>query len=193
MYLTSLILAAALTLLPGTASAEKNTSLAGQTVVKDIPGGEHRKEYVQTGQLIYEVIEQRSSAGLAATEREWSQEGTPLREQTFLDGAQMRATFWYMNGQVREKHVNQALRDPKGLPGNYVEHFSDLGLPQASGVMQGQCRRVGMHRFYDEQGKLKSEVMYDAGGNPVSEKKFDAAGAAGKVQEYYPDGSRRLP
>src|SRR5690606_2569125 len=103
----------------------------------------------------------------------------------------MRATFWYMNGKIREKHVNQVLRDPKGPPGNYVEHFSDMGLPQASGVMQGQFRRVGVHRFYDEQGKLKTEVTYDASGTPVSEKKFDASGVAGAMQEFYPDGSRR--
>lgn len=192
MHVKTLFLAAALILLPGLVSAEVNTVLAGQTVIQNIPGGEQRKEYAPNGQLIYEVLEKRSSAGLEATEREWSLEGAPLREQVFLGGTQMRATFWYMNGQVREKHVNQAVRDPKGPPGNYVEHFSDLGLPVASGVMQGQFRRVGLHRFYDEQGKLKAEVTYDANGSAISEKKFDAAGAAGTTQEFYPDGSRRL-
>jgi hypothetical protein len=192
MHVKTLILAVALILLPGMVSAEVNTALAGQTVIQKISGGEQRKEYAPNGQLIYEVLEKRSSAGLEATEREWSLEGTPLREQVFLGGTQMRATFWYMNGQVREKHVNQTVRDPKGPPGNYVEHFSDLGLPVASGVMQGQFRRVGLHRFYNEQGKLKAEVIYDANGNLVSEKKFDAAGAAGAAQEFYPDGSRRL-
>ncbi len=192
MHFNIFILAAALALLPGLAGADVNTALAGQTVVQEIPGGEHRREYASNGQLVYEVVEKRGSKGLEAIEREWSQEGTPLRDQVFLDGTQMQATFWYMNGQVREKHVNQALRDPKGLPGNYVEHFSDLGLPQASGVMQGQFRRVGVHRFYDEQGKLKAEVTYDANGNPVAEKKFDAAGTPSEAQEFYPDGSRRL-
>ncbi|MGB6104202.1 MAG: hypothetical protein WBF88_10185 [Pusillimonas sp.] len=192
MHANIFILVAALALLPGLAGADVNTALAGQTVVQEIPGGEHRREYAPNGQLVYEVVEKRGSKGLEAIEREWSQEGTPLRDQVFLDGTQMQATFWYMNGQVREKHVNQALRDPKGPPGNYVEHFSDLGVPQASGVMQGQFRRVGVHRFYDEQGKLKAEVTYDANGNPVTEKKFDAAGTPSEAQEFYPDGSRRL-
>src|SRR5690606_21021241 len=190
--LKPLLLAAALALMPSMASAEVNQALAGQSVTREIPGGEQRREYAPNGQLIYEVIETRSAKGLEATEREWTVEGSPLREQVFLDGTQMRASFWYMNGQVREKHVNQAIRDPKGLPGNYVEHFSDLGLPMASGVMQGQFRHVGVHRFYDEQGKLKAEVTYDGKGNRVSEKKFDASGTAGSTQEFLPDGSRRL-
>lgn len=186
------ILAAALALVPGISSAEVNASLAGQTVVNETADGQHRKEYAPNGQLIYEVLEKQGSTGMEATEREWSQDGTPLREQTFLNGDQMQATFWYMNGQVREKHTNQALRDPKGPPGNYIEYFSDVGLPQASGVVQGRFKRVGLHRFYDEQGKLKAEVVYDASGTKISEKTFNASGAAGEAQEFYPDGSRRL-
>ncbi len=193
MHFRHLVLAATLALAPGMAGAEVNTSHAGQTVITQIKGGEQRREYAPNGQLVYEVIEQDSGAGLKAIEREWSQEGSPLRDQEFLNGDQMRATFWYMNGQVRERHVNQALRDPKGLPGNYVEYFSDLGQPQAAGVMQGQFKRVGLHRYYDEHGKLKAEVTYDSAGNLISEKKFDAAGVAGKEQGFYPDGSRRIP
>jgi len=193
MHVRSFVLAATFALLSPVAAAEVNSSLAGQSVVTSIPGGEHRKEYASNGQLIYEVIEQKNGSELKATEREWSQDGKPLRDQEFVNGEQMRATFWYMNGQVREKHVNQALRDPKGPPGNYVEYFSDLGLPQASGVMQGRFKRVGLHRFYDEHGKLKAEQTYDASGTLVSEKKIGADGAAGKEQGFYPDGSRRLP
>jgi antitoxin component YwqK of YwqJK toxin-antitoxin module len=192
MHASLAVLVAALSLMPAAASAERNASLAGQSLVEKIPGGEHRREYASNGQMIYEVVERRSGKGLEAIEREWTQEGTPLREQKFLGGTQMQATFWYMNGQIKEKHTNQALRDPKGLPGDYVEYFSDLGLPQASGVMQGKFRRVGVHRFYDEQGKLKAEVTYDASGNTVSEKKFDAEGNSGGTQGFYPDGSRRL-
>lgn len=193
MHARSFVLAAALVLLPAMAGAEVNTALAGQTVVTQIPGGEHRKEYARNGQLIYEVIEQDRGKGLQATEREWTQDGGPLRDQVFLDGVQIRGTFWYMNGKVREKHVNQVLRDPKGPPGNYVEHFSDLGVLQASGVMQGRFKRVGPHRFYDEHGKLRTEMTYDDSGALVSEKKLDADGVAGEAQGFHPDGSRRLP
>jgi antitoxin component YwqK of YwqJK toxin-antitoxin module len=193
MHVRNFVFAVTLALLSGTAGAEVDTSLAGQTVITQISGGEQRREYAPNGQLIYEVLEQDSGAGLKATEREWSLDGSPLRDQEFLKGTQMRATFWYMNGQVREKHTNQALRDPKGPPGNYVEYFSDLGVPQADGVMQGQFKRVGLHRFYDEQGKLKAEMTYDLSGNLISEKKIGADGVAGKEQGFYPDGSRRLP
>jgi len=192
MHARSLIVAVTFALLSGAAGAEVNLSLAGQTVTTPISGGEHRKEYAPNGQLVYEVIEQVNGSDRKASEREWTQEGSPLREQEFLNGTQMRATFWYMNGQVREKHVNQALRDPKGPPGDYVEYFSDLGLPQASGVMQGQFKRVGVHRLYDEHGKLKVEQTYDASGQLVSEKKIGPDGSAGQEQGFYPDGSRRL-
>src|SRR5690606_18516423 len=64
MHARSFVLAAALVLLPAMAGAEVNASLAGQTVVTQIPGGEHRKEYARNGQLIYEVIEQDRGKGL---------------------------------------------------------------------------------------------------------------------------------
>lgn len=193
MHVRNFVLAAVLTVLPAMAGAEVNTSLAGQTVITPIADGEQRREYAANGQLIYEVVEQDNGTELKAIEREWSQDGSPLRDQVFVNGTQMRATFWYMNGQIRENHVNQALRDPKGPPGDYIEYFSDLGQPQAAGVMQGRFKRVGLHRFYDEQGKLKAEITYDSSGTPVSERKFGADGVPGKEQGFYPDGSRRLP
>ncbi|WP_087782205.1 hypothetical protein [Pigmentiphaga sp. NML080357] len=189
------VTAAALALAFFTASshAERNASLAGQNVVQPIAGGQHTKEYARNGQLIYEVIERKTSQGtIEAIEREWTEDGTPLRDQYFLGGNEIKATFWYRNGQVKETRVDQSTRDPKALPGKYVERFSDLGRLRSSGVFQGQFRPVGLHREYDESGRLAREVEYDARGVRLATREYDAAGKVTKAERYLPDGSRRL-
>ncbi|WP_165963272.1 hypothetical protein [Pigmentiphaga sp. D-2] len=186
--------ALAIALLGATVHAERNPSLAGQTIVQSVEGGRHTKEYGRNGQLIYEVIErQRSRGGKTATEaveREWSEDGKPLRDQTFLGGNEIKGTTWYLNGQVKETRVDQSLREPGGLPGKYVERFSDQGMLQSAGVFQGQFRPVGTHREYDPAGKLKREVIYDARGNRSSERSYDASGAVIGSERFLPDGSR---
>lgn len=186
-----------LALVPGLSSAEANRALAGQNVTKEIDGGQQTKEYARNGTLIYEVIERELSQGnvktIQATEREWRDDGTPVREQEFLGGKEMKATFWYMNGKVKEARVDQSTHDPKGVPGTYIERFSDLGALQSSGVVQGQFRPVGVHRLYNEAGTLISEVTYGPDGTKLSSKTFDASGAAKDQTQYYPDGSRKTP
>ncbi|CAM4371001.1 Toxin-antitoxin system YwqK family antitoxin [Bordetella tumbae] len=182
---------------PGLSRAESNPALAGQSVTKDIDGGRHTKEYARNGTLIYEVIEREVAQGgtktIQATEREWLDNATPVREQEFLGGREMKATFWYMNGKVKETRADQSIHDPKGAPGVYVERFSDLGVLQSAGVFQGQYRHVGVHRYYDEAGKLTSEITYGPDGTKLSSKTFDASGAAKDTAQYYPDGSRKTP
>jgi len=184
-------------LVPGLSSAESNRALAGQSVTKEIDGGQQTKEYARNGTLIYEVIErevpQDGAKTIQATEREWSDDGTPVREQEFLGGKEMKATFWYMNGKVKETRVDQSIHDPSGTPGAYVERFSDLGVLQSSGVFQGQFRPVGVHRQYDDAGKLTNEVTYGPDGTKLSSKTFAAGGEAKDQAQYYPDGSRKLP
>ncbi|CAM3987825.1 hypothetical protein [Bordetella muralis] len=182
---------------PALSNAESNPALAGQSVTKDIEGGRHTKEYARNGTLIYEVIEREVLQGgtktIQATEREWLDNATPVREQEFLGGREMKATFWYMNGKVKEARVDQSIHDPKGVPGTYVERFSDLGVLQSAGVFQGQFRHVGVHRYYDEVGKLTSEITYGRDGAKLSSKTFDASGAPKGTAQYYPDGSRKAP
>lgn len=183
-------------LLPGLSNSQKNPALAGQYLVTEIPGGQHTREYARNGQLIYEVIEREKKSGgsssVEAIEREWRDDGTPIRDQTFSAGREMKGTAWYMNGQISEKRVDQSIHEAGGLPGTYVERYSDLGVLQSAGVYQGQYRPVGKHRQYDEKGVLRREITYSAKGEKVSEKVFDPSGAAGAEQSYFPDGSRRL-
>lgn len=193
----SLLFVCLLALVPGLSSAQANLALAGQSVTKEIDGGQQTKEYARNGTLIYEVIEREVSQGGAkttqATEREWSDDGTPVREQEFLGGKEMKATFWYMNGKVKETRVDQSIHDPKGAPGSYVERFSDLGVLQSSGVFQGQFHPVGVHRRYNEAGKLIGEVTYGPDGTKLSSKTFDVTGTVKDQAQYYPDGSRKTP
>lgn len=193
-HLTTCATALAIALLGATVQAERNTSLAGQTVVRPVEGGEHTKEYGPNGQLIYETIErQRTRGGKTTTEaieREWSEDGKPLRDQTFVGGNEVKGTVWYLNGQVKETRVDQSQREPGGLPGKYVERFSDQGTLQSAGVFQGQFRPVGIHREYDASGKLKREVTYDARGKRLSERGYDASGAVIRSERFLPDGSR---
>ena len=192
--LTACAAALSIALFSASSHAERNASLAGQTVVQPVEGGQHTKEYGRNGQLIYEVIERRKShAGKATTEameQEWSEDGTPLRDQTFVGGNEIKGTAWYLNGRVRETRVDQSLREPGGPAGKYVERFSDQGKLQSAGVFQGQFRPIGTHREYDAAGKLKREVTYDGRGSRLSERRYDASGAVIRSERFLPDGSR---
>ncbi|WP_161567745.1 toxin-antitoxin system YwqK family antitoxin [Pigmentiphaga sp. H8] len=193
-HLTACAAALAIALLATTSHAERNTSLAGQTVVQPVDDGQHTKEYARNGQLIYESIErQRTRGGKTVTEaieREWSENGKPLRDQTFVGGNEIKGTAWYLNGQVKETRVDQSVREPGGLPGKYVERFSDQGKLLSAGVFQGQFRPVGTHKEYDAAGQLKREVTYDARGGRLSERSYDASGAVIRSERFLPDGSR---
>ncbi|MDX3904988.1 MAG: hypothetical protein QHC78_04780 [Pigmentiphaga sp.] len=186
--------AVALCFFTASSQAERDTALAGQSVVEPLQGGQHTKEYGRNGQLIYEVIERSKVEGgrtvIEAVEREWSENGTPLRDQTFLGGNEIRGTTWHMNGQVKEQRVDQSVRNPKGPPGTYVERFSDSGTLLSAGVFQGKFRPVGTHREYDETGKLKREITYDARGIRLSERTYDGSGAVSRSARFLPDGSR---
>ncbi|WP_028353298.1 hypothetical protein [Bordetella petrii] len=196
MRMLSCLLALAIAALPALAHAESDPALAGQSVTREIDGGQQTREYARNGTLIYEVIEREvrrdGTKMTQAIEREWQDNGTPVREQEFLGGREMRGTLWYMNGKVKEKRVDQSIHAPRGTPGTYVERFSDMGVLQSAGVFQGQFRHVGVHRYYDEAGKLAREVTYGPDGVQRSSKTFDGGAAAATV-EYYPDGSRKLP
>lgn len=178
---------------PQFAGAVSDLKLAGQTVTTQIAGGQQTREYAVNGQLIYEVIENTGSSGAVdAIEREWYDTGTPIRDQQFVGGKEVKGTVWYMNGQVKETRVDQTLRGQGGLPGTYVERFSDTGGLLFSGVYQGQLRPVGVHRQYNEAGKLVREITYDANGTKLSEKTFGPGGTLQGNATYYPDGSRKL-
>ncbi|MCD0504783.1 toxin-antitoxin system YwqK family antitoxin [Bordetella petrii] len=191
-----LLLMFAVVLFPSWAAAESNPGLAGQTVTRQIEGGQQTREYARNGTLIYEVIEREvphgSAKALEAIEREWYDNGVPVREQEFLGGREMKATHWYMNGKVKETRVDQSIHAPHGTPGTYVERFSDQGVLQSSGVFQGQFRAVGTHRYYDQAGKLTRETTYGPDGAQLSSKTFNPEGSAVQAQ-YYPDGSRKQP
>ncbi|AKQ55859.1 toxin-antitoxin system YwqK family antitoxin [Bordetella hinzii] len=193
--LSSCLLALALAAPPALAGAAADPALAGQSVTRDIDGGQQTREYARNGTLIYEVTEKqvrRNGAALVhATEREWQDNGTPLREQEFLGGQEIRATLWYMNGKIKEKRIDQSLHAPDGLPGSYVERYSDTGVLQSAGVFQGPLRHVGVHRYYDETGKLAREITYGPDGVQRASKTYN--GGATATVEYYPDGSRKQP
>lgn len=184
-------LAVAALLLPGLAGAEVDRARAGQSVTEAVEdGGQRTREYASNGRLVYEVIERTGADGrVEAIEREWSADGVPLREQTFVGGREVTATYWYMNGKVKEKREDQSRREPGGPPGTWVERYSDRGVLQSSGVYQG-FRPVGAHRRYDASGALELETVYDAHGVRLSETRY-ADGRRGATVEFHPDGSRR--
>jgi len=177
------------------AGSPVDRALAGRTVTTEIPGGQQTREYARNGRLIYETVEREKQVGgkrvLEATEREWYDNGTPIREQFFANGREMKGTAWYMNGKIKETRQDQSLHQPGGPPGTYVERYSDLGVLQSSGVYQGPYRPIGPHRTYDEAGNLETETTYAPGGTKLSEKTYSPTGAPTTTQ-YLPDGSRKL-
>jgi len=191
-------LALSLCLLCAPAGAERNPALAGQSVTAEVDGGTRTREYARNGQLIYETIERsvpapgRAAPAIEAWEREWQDDGSPLREQHFVAGSEVEGKAWYLNGQLKESRVDQSLREPGGIAGVYVERYSDLGRLQSAGVYRGSFRPVGTHREYDAQGALAREVDYDEHGRKTAERAYAADGSVRESAGYLPDGSRRL-
>jgi len=189
------LLALALAMPARAAEPPVDRALAGQTVTTEVPGGQQTREYASNGRLIYETIEKTKRVDgrqvVEAIEREWHDNGAPIRDQTFVAGREMKAAIWYMNGKLKETRIDQSLRDPDGPAGTYVERYSDLGILQSSGVYQGPYRPVGVHRSYDETGTLVRETTYSATGVKLSEKNYSPTGTPSTTR-YLPDGSRKL-
>jgi hypothetical protein len=108
-------------------------------------------------------------------------------------GAQLASEKrWYLNGQLRE--TIEATTQP-GQALRREASFHDNGQPAAEGLWLAGGRHdrqpSGIHKRFDDAGRLRLERHHDAQGRVQREREFDAAGQLVRDDELFEDGSRK--
>jgi antitoxin component YwqK of YwqJK toxin-antitoxin module len=125
--------------------------------------------------------------GKRSVERRYFDTGEVASESTVVDGYEVAASEWYMNGKLKTRTRREAaLNRPKAS----VEHYRDTGVLQVREELLGS-RRTHEERF-DEAGLRSEEFLYDEDARPTTHRKFSADGQVVLEEAFYPDGSRKV-
>lgn len=133
---------------------------------------------------------------ITTLEQEFHDSGTLVRERRWTPverGAELSSEkHWYLNGQPREasefaSEGGRRLRRDTG--------FHDNGKPAFEGSwwLEGRYERQasGVHRRFDEAGRLRSERHHDDRGRVMRERELDEAGQVTRDDAVFEDGSRK--
>lgn len=129
-------------------------------------------------------------------EQEFHDSGTLVRERRWAPGergAELRSEKrWYLNGQPREASEYSSQGD-RLLRLDTL--FHDNGKPSSEGryLLQGRYDHipVGVHRDFDEAGRLRGERHHDDRGRLTRERELDASGQVIRDDAVFEDGSRK--
>jgi antitoxin component YwqK of YwqJK toxin-antitoxin module len=125
-------------------------------------------------------------------EQEFHESGRLQREQRFTDGELRAESLWYANGQPRSR--NEIQRVGSELQ-RYVREYHDNGQPAFEGLFKLQGRYneqpIGVHRRFDDAGRLRMELHHDARGRVTRERKLNEDGSVASDEELYEDGLRK--
>lgn len=127
-------------------------------------------------------------------EAEYSERGSLLREQRWSPaGAALSDDSFYLNGQPRSTTVYSGEGMARVAD---ITEFHDNGQRAAQGrfsapAPRGRLLPIGLHRRFDDAGRLQSESAYDDKGRVMRERTWDANGQPDRDDEVFPDGSRR--
>lgn len=129
-------------------------------------------------------------------EQEFHESGTLVRERRWTPterGAELRSEKrWYLNGQPSE--ASEYAQDGSRLLRRDTA-FHDNGQPRFEGsyLVQGRYEQlpVGVHRGFDEAGRLRAERHHDDKGRVTRERELDEAGRVTRDDAVFEDGSRK--
>jgi antitoxin component YwqK of YwqJK toxin-antitoxin module len=124
-------------------------------------------------------------------EQEFSERGTLTSDKQWSAGLLSTEKTYYLNGQLRaEIHYsgdgNKILVQSKDYYDNGI--LAEEGSHQKIGYQQVP---QGVHKSYNQQGKLVAETSYDERGRLKHEKAWDADGKLLRDDEVFEDGSRK--
>jgi antitoxin component YwqK of YwqJK toxin-antitoxin module len=148
-------------------------------------------EGIKRYQLVSLMVERGT---LKQSESEYSEKGTLVREQRWSPTGQATSDdSYYLNGQPRSKLAYSG----EGLSRVAdVTEYHDNGQRAAQGrfsapAPRGRLLPMGLHRRFDDQGRLASESIYDDKGRITRERTWDANGQPERDDEVFEDGSRK--
>ena len=186
---------------------------AARELRKTSAAGVLERRFAADGTLLREVQSVPARPAAAAGERtrhvkvleqEFHESGKRVHELRWLpnddSGAErVSESRWYLNGQPksRTEHEHTA-----GRVLRRETNFHDNGKPSfegawsigggASGTRHDRSERAtGVHKGFDEQGRLRSEQVHDERGRVSRERVFDERGALLCDDELFEDGSRK--
>ena len=112
-----------------------------------------------TGQVIkkykdgqVESIENFKNGKLNGEFKEFFENGSLFQVGTFKNGEMKNIRVFYENGNLK---FEQNLKDRKG---RYKGYYPNGQLEEEGEIFQGE--KIGVWRYYNEEGKLSSEVTY---------------------------------
>ena len=112
-----------------------------------------------TGQIIkkykdgqVESIENFKNGKLNGEFKEFFEDGSLSQIGTFKNGNMENVKVFYENGNLK---FEQNLKDRKG---RYKGYYPNGQLEEEGEVFQGE--KIGVWKYYNEEGKLSSEVIY---------------------------------
>jgi antitoxin component YwqK of YwqJK toxin-antitoxin module len=128
-------------------------------------------------------------------EQEFSERGTLVEEKRWAaTGAPEREAQWYLNGQLQRER----LHEPPAADGSRAhtdKGYRDDGRLAHEGryasAARGRTLPVGVHKSYDDAGRLRIESHYDEQGRIKREREWDESGRVVRDDEVFEDGSRK--
>ena len=129
-------------------------------------------------------------------EQEFHDSGKLVRERRWRateSGGQLQTEqTWYLNGQPKEK---QDYLDVDKLPARRETRFHDNGRVAFEGLwlVKGRydTQASGVHRLFDDAGRLRREQHHDGRGRISRERELDESGTVTRDDEVFEDGSRK--
>jgi len=137
-----------------------------------------------------------SKRRVTTLEQEFHDSGTLVRERRWAvgeRGGQLASEKrWYLNGQPRDA---SEYRSEGGRSLRSDMQFHDNGKPAFEGlwVLEGRYDRQasGVHRSFDDAGRLRMERHHDERGRVTRERELDEAGRVTRDDALFEDGSRK--
>ncbi|HSC64959.1 MAG TPA: hypothetical protein VLD35_15060 [Caldimonas sp.] len=141
----------------------------------------------ERGGRVVTLDQEYHESGKLVRERRWrlvDRGGEPASEQ-----------HWYLNGQPKER-VDYAVVDGRSL--RQETTYQDNGQKAFEGawrvatpVSRGGEAATGVHRRFDEAGRLRGERFHDERGRVTRERELDGSGSVVRDDEVFEDGSRK--
>jgi antitoxin component YwqK of YwqJK toxin-antitoxin module len=129
-------------------------------------------------------------------DQEFHESGKLVRERrwrtTERGGELVLEQTWYLNGQPKDKLDylsvdNQPARRETRFHDNGRVAWEALWLLKA----RYETQASGVHKVFDDAGRLRGERHHDVRGRITREREFDEAGAVTRDDEVFEDGSRK--
>jgi antitoxin component YwqK of YwqJK toxin-antitoxin module len=175
----------------GQVREQQESTAAGGSERSFSADGVKRKELLWVAQA-----DGTRSRRITTLEQEFHESGKLVRERrwraTDRGGELQLEQTWFLNGQPKDK---QEYTTVDGQSTRRETHFHDNGRMASEGawVVKGryETQASGVHKVFDDAGRLRSERHYDARGRVQRERELDESGAVTRDDEVFEDGSRK--